>query len=85
MNWGAFFVTLPIQMLIIYGIIMDIKEIIKRKEKQQIREANLLRDTIYVDVSSEDLYMLDVNVKRYGCSSRSEYLRKIIRELNKDA
>ena len=85
MNWGAFFVTLPVQMLIIYGIIMDIKEIIKRKEKQQIREANLLRDTIYVDVSSEDLYMLDVNVKRYGCSSRSEYLRKIIRELNKDA
>ena len=64
---------------------MDIKEIIKRKEKQQIREANLLRDTIYVDVSSEDLYMLDVNAKRYGCSSRSEYLRKIIRELNKDA
>ena len=85
MNWGAFFVTLPIQMLIIYGIIMDIKEIIKRKEKQQIREANLLRDTIYVDVSSEDLYMLDVNVKRYGCLSRGEYLRKIIRELNKDA
>ena len=64
---------------------MDIKEIIRRKEKQQIREANLLRDTIYVDVSSEDLYLLDVNVKRYGCSSRSEYLRKIIRELNKDA
>ena len=64
---------------------MDIKEIIKRKEKQQTREANLLRDTIYIDVSSEDLYMLDVNVRRYGCSSRSEYLRKIIRELNKDA
>ena len=57
----------------------------ERKEKQQIREANLLRDTIYIDVSSEDLYMLDVNVKRYGCSSKSEYLRKIIRELNKDA
>ena len=85
MNWGAFFVTLPVQMLFIYGIIMDIKEIIRRKEKQQIREANLLRDTINVDVSSEDLYMLDVNVKRYGCLSRSEYLRKIIRELNKDA
>ena len=85
MNWGAFFVTLPVQMLIIYGIIMDIKEIIKRKEKQQIREANLLRDTIYIDVSNEDLYMLDVNVKRYGCSSKSEYLRKIIKELNKDA
>ena len=85
MNWGAFFVTLPVQMLIIYGIIMDIKEIIRIKEKQQIREANLLRDTIYVDVSSEDLYMLDVNAKRYRCSSRSEYLRKIIKELNKDA
>ena len=85
MNWGAFFVTLPVQMLIIYGIIMDIKEIIRRKEKQQIREANLLRDTIYVDVSNEDLYMLDVNAKRYGCSSKSEYLRKIIKELNKDA
>ena len=85
MNWGAFFVTLPIQLLMLYGIIIDIKEIIERKEKQQIREANLLRDTIYVDVSSEDLYMLDVNAKRYGCSSRSEYLRKIIRELNKDA
>lgn len=85
MNWGAFFVTLPIQLLMLYGIIIDIKEIIKRKEKQQIREANLLRDTIYIDVSSEDLYMLDVNVKRYGCSSKSEYLRKIIRELNKDA
>ena len=64
---------------------MDIKEIIERREKQKIREANLLRDTIYVDVSSEDLYMLDVNVKRYGCSSKSEYLRKIIKELNKDA
>ena len=64
---------------------MDIKEIIERREKQKIREANLLRDTIYVDVSSEDLYMLDVNVKRFGCSSKSEYLRKIIRELNKDA
>ena len=85
MIWGAFFVTLPIQLLMLYGIIMDIKEIIRRKEKQQIREANLLRDTIYVDVSSEDLYMLDVNAKRYRCSSRSEYLRKIIRELNKDA
>ena len=85
MNWGAFFVTLPIQLLMLYGIIIDIKEIIERREKQKIREANLLRDTIYVDVSSEDLYMLDVNAKRYGCSSRSEYLRKIIRELNKDA
>ena len=85
MIWGAFFVTLPIQLLMLYGIIMDIKEIIERREKQKIREANLLRDTIYVDVSSEDLYMLDVNAKRYGCSSRSEYLRKIIRELNKDA
>ena len=85
MNWGAFFVTLPIQLLMLYGIIMDIKEIIERREKQKIREANLLRDTIYVDVSNEDLYMLDVNVKRYGCSSKSEYLRKIIKELNKDA
>ena len=85
MNWGAFFVTLPIQLLMLYGIIMDIKEIIERREKQKIREANLLRDTIYVDVSSEDLYMLDVNAKRYGCSSRSEYLRKINKELNKDA
>ena len=85
MIWGAFFVTLPIQLLMLYGIIMDIKEIIERREKQKIREANLLRDTVYVDVSSEDLYMLDVNAKRYGCSSRSEYLRKIIKELNKDA
>ena len=85
MNWGAFMVVLPINILIIWAIIEDIKEIIKREEKERIREANLLRDTIHIDLSYEDLEMLDMNVKRSNCNTRVEYIREQIKKLNKDA
>ena len=62
MNWNAFMVVLPINILIIWAIIKDIKEIIKREENERIREANLLRDTIHIDVSEKDLEMLDMNI-----------------------
>ena len=85
MNWNAFMVVLPINILIIWAIIEDIKEIIKREENERIREANLLRDTIHIDVSEKDLEMLDMNIKRSEFNTRNEYLRGIIKELNKDA
>ena len=85
MNWGAFMVVLPINILIIWAIIEDIKEIIKREENERIREANLLRDTIHIDVSEKDLEMLDMNVKRSNCNTRVEYIREQIKKLNKDA
>lgn len=85
MNWNAFMVVLPINILIIWAIIEDIKEIIKREEKERIREANLLRDTIHIDVSEKDLEMLDMNIRRSEFNTRNEYLRGIIKELNKDA
>ena len=78
-------VVLPINILIIWAIIKDIKEIIKREENERIREANLLRDTIYIDLSYEDLEMLDMNVKRSNCNTRVEYIREQIKKLNKDA
>ena len=85
MNWNAFMVVLPINILIIWAIIKDIKEIIKREENERIREANLLRDTIHIDVSEKDLEMLDMNIRRSEFNTRNEYLRVIIKELNKDA
>lgn len=85
MNWNAFMVVLPINILIIWAIIEDIKEIIKREENERIREANLLRDTIHIDLSYEDLEMLDMNVKRSNCNTRVEYIREQIKKLNKDA
>ena len=85
MNWNAFMVVLPINILIIWAIVEDIKEIIKREENERIREANLLRDTIYIDVSEKDLEMLDMNIKRSQYLTRNEYIRGIIKELNKDA
>ena len=85
MNWNAFMVVLPINILIIWAIIEDIKEIIKREENERIREANLLRDTIHIDVSEKDLEMLDMNIRRSEFNTRNEYLRGIIKELNKDA
>ena len=85
MNWNAFMVVLPINILIIWAIIEDIKEIIKREENERIREANLLRDTIHIDVSEKDLEMLDMNVKRSNCNTRVEYIREQIKKLNKDA
>ena len=85
MNWNAFMVVLPINILIIWAIIEDIKEIIKREENERIREANLLRDTIHIDVSEKDLEMLDINIRRSEFNTRNEYLRGIIKELNKDA
>lgn len=85
MNWNAFMVVLPINILIIWAIIKDIKEIIKREENERIREANLLRDTIHIDVSEKDLEMLDMNIRRSEFNTRNEYLRGIIKELNKDA
>ena len=48
-------------------------------------EANLLRDTIHIDVSEKDLEMLDMNIRRSEFNTRNEYLRGIIKELNKDA
>ena len=60
MNWNAFMVVLPINILIIWAIIDDIREIIREKEQQRIREANLLRDTIHIDLSYED-YIMEVN------------------------
>lgn len=85
MNWNAFMVVLPINILIIWAIVKDIKEIIKREENERIREANLLRDTIHIDVSEKDLEMLDMNIRRSEFNTRNEYLRGIIKELNKDA
>lgn len=85
MNWNAFMVVLPINILITWAIIEDIKEIIKREENERIREANLLRDTIHIDVSEKDLEMLDMNIKRSSYLTRNEYIRGIIKELNKDA
>ena len=85
MNWNAFMVVLPINILIIWAIIEDIKEIIKREKNERIREANLLRDTIHIDVSEKDLEMLDMNIRRSEFNTRNEYLRGIIKELNKDA
>ena len=61
MNWEAFMLVLPLNVLMIWAIIKDIKEIIKREEKERIREANLLRDTIHIDVSEKDLEMLDIH------------------------
>ena len=58
---------------------------IKREENERIREANLLRDTIHIDVSEKDLEMLDMNIKRSPYLTRNEYIRGIIKELNKDA
>lgn len=85
MNWNAFMVVLPINILIIWAIIKDIKEIIKREENEIIREANLLRDTIHIDVSEKDLEMLDMNIRRSEFNTRNEYLRGTIKELSKDA
>ena len=85
MNWNAFMVVLPINILIIWAIIDDIRGIIRDKEQQRIREANLLRDTIHIDLSYEDLEMLDMNVKRSNCNTRVEYIREQIKKLNKDA
>ena len=85
MNWEAFMLVLPLNVLMIWAIIKDIKEIIKREEKERIREANLLRDTIHIDVSEKDLEMLDMNIRRSEFNTRNEYLRGIIKELNKDA
>lgn len=85
MNWEAFMLVLPLNILMIWAIIKDIIEIIKREEKERIREANLLRDTIHIDVSEKDLEMLDMNIRRSEFNTRNEYLRGIIKELNKDA
>lgn len=85
MNWNAFMVVLPINILIIWAIIKDIIDIIKEEESKRIREANLLRDTIHIDVSEKDLEMLDMNIRRSEFNTRNEYLRGIIKELNKDA
>lgn len=85
MNWNAFMVVLPINILIIWAIVKDIKEIIKREENERIREANLLRDTIHIDVSEKDLEMLDMNIRRSEFNTRNEYLRGTIKELSKDA
>ena len=85
MNWNAFMVVLPINILIIWEIVEDIKEIIKREENERIREANLLRDTIHIDVSEKDLEMLDMNIRRSEFNTRNEYLRGTIKELSKDA
>ena len=85
MNWDAFMVVLPINILIIWAIIKDIIDIIKEEESKRIREANLLRDTIHIDVSEKDLEMLDMNIRRSEFNTRNEYLRGTIKELNKDA
>ena len=38
-----------------------------------------------LDLSYEDLEMLDMNVKRSNCNTRVEYIREQIKKLNKDA
>ena len=85
MNWEAFMLVLPLNILMIWAIIKDIIDIIKEEESKRIRESNLLRDTIHIDVSEKDLEMLDMNIRRSEFNTRNEYLRGIIKELNKDA
>ena len=74
MNWEAFMLVLPLNILMIWAIIKDIIDIIKEEESKRIREANLLRDTIHIDVSEKDLEMLDMNIRRSEFNTRNEYL-----------
>ena len=85
MHWEAFMLVLPLNVLMIWAIIKDIIDIIKEEENKRIREANLLRDTIHIDVSEKDLEMLDMNIRRSEFNTRNEYIREQIKKLNKDA
>ena len=76
--------VLLINSLIIYCIVSDLKIIIHEYKMKNIKKQNLLKWRINIDLSEDEVEILEELVKFNSCSSTSEYIRKALKkEINK--
>lgn len=84
-NWLAILVALPVNLLICCCIFLDLKELYEQKKRFRERIKNLKRDLLYINLTKEELGMLRAISKKENCNSPAEYIRKCIKELNKES
>ena len=84
MSKGLIMFVLLINSLIIYCIITDLKIIIHEYKMKNIKKQNLLKWRINIDLSEDEVEILEELVRFNSCSSASEYTRKALKkEINK--
>ena len=84
MSKGLIIFVLLINSLIIYCIVSDLKIIIHEYKMKNIKKQNLLKWRINIDLSEDEVEILEELVKFNSCCSTSEYIRKALKkEINK--
>ena len=84
MSKGLIMFVLLINSLIIYCIITDLKIIIHEYKMKNIKKQNLLKWRINIDLSEDEVEILEELVRFNNCSSTNEYIRKALKkEINK--
>ncbi|GAB6169712.1 hypothetical protein JCM1393_21720 [Clostridium carnis] len=77
----AIVVALPINILIFYCIYININEYMDYNKRKEKRLENLLNNTIYIDVSEEEKYMIDSLTKLNKFKSNNQYIRNTLKSI----
>lgn len=81
MNWMGFLITLPVNIMIIFCMYLEIKKVIKKRDRENKSLKNLRSsDNIYINISEEEKEMLDSLTKFAGFKSNSQFIHSIIKE-----
>lgn len=78
----SFVITLPVQILICYVIKKDIEEYKEREEAKQRSLDNLLgRNKIDVDLTEEDMFLIENLMIHEDCKTIEQFIRKEINNI----
>lgn len=84
-NWLAFFITLPVNLLLVFLMYKDIDYYIKERRRRENRFKNLRSaGNIQINISEEEKEMLDALTKFKGCKSNSQFIHSVIKEEAED-
>lgn len=81
---GALFVIIVADLVIIWGIIISIKQLLHNHEMDEIRRANLLGDFLEIEFSEDDLEIMEQLARLDNCPTNEKYLRKIIKQVTRE-
>lgn len=84
MDWKAFLFALPLNALFIYSWYLDNKDFLERKKRIQNKLDNLKKDNIYIDLTSDEKYMLDSLTRLNSFDNYREYIRNELKSLLKE-
>lgn len=81
MNWAAALVAFPVNLLIFYCCWVTIKEELDLRKVEETKLENLKGDMLYINISDDELLMLEQLKKFNNVDSTNKYLRNIILDI----